>query len=261
MSTEEIILKLTKQLLPTGRAFKAPKNSLPYKLLKALSKSEARAYDFAISTLDRVLPDNNNFSANDATLWEKRLNLPVAPSGLNLTERKLKIDRKYAFPGTAIYRQNYRYIQDQLQKAGFNVWVHENRFPDGMGGYEPVDVTDNAALQHGFDVEHGYGTQMGEVFLDLLANSADPNESYSLGEDPENLKGTFFIGGETYPNRAIIDVDEIRNFRKLVLQLKPAATVAVLLLDYVQGGNFVSVGGNNLNTVGGDNLTSVQLIP
>ncbi len=259
MSTEDIILKLTRQLLPTGRAFKVPKGGIFEKTLIALSKSEARAFDFATSTLNRVLPDNDNFTEDDATLWEKRLNIPVQPKGLNLTERKAKILRKYAFPGTAIYRQNYRYIQDQLQKAGFNVYVHENRFPV-PGGYEPIDVTDNAALQHSEDVEHGYGTEMGAVFLDLLANSADPNEAYSLGENPENLKGTFFIGGETYPDRAQIDVDEIRNFRKLVLQLKPAATVAVLLLDYVQAGNLVSVdGGNNMKSVAGDNIRSVQI--
>jgi len=257
MSTEDIILKLTKQLFPSGRAFKLPKNSIFQKLMYALGLSEARAYDFALSTLDRILPDNDNFTADDATLWERRLNITIQPAGLNLAERKIRINRKYAFPGTAIYRQNYRFLQDQLQKYGFNVYVHENRFPDG-GGYVYVNVLDDSILQHSDTVEHGYQSEMGSNTLDLIANSADPNEEYSLGTNPDNMKGLFFIGGETYPDTAKLDINQLEDFRKLVLLLKPAATVAILLLEYVAGGNMLAVSGDNLISIESDNMVSVE---
>jgi len=257
MSTADKILKLTKQLFPSGRAFKLAKNSIFEKTMKALGLSEARAYDFALSTLDRILPDNDNFTADDATLWERRLNITIQPAGLNLEERKIRIDRKYAFPGTAIYRQNYRFMQDELQKFGFNVYVHENRFPDG-GGFVYVDVIADAELQHSDTVEHGTQSEMGSNTLDLIANSADPDEDFDLGADPDNQKCIFFIGGETYPDTAKLDINQLEDFRKLVLLLKPAATVGVLLLEYVAGGNLLAVSGDNLVSIDAENMVSVE---
>ena len=82
------ILKLTKQLLPTGRAWRLPDNGYFKKLFYALGKYEQRAFQFAISTLDRILPDNENFTKEDASEWERRLNITGGTGYVPLEIRK-----------------------------------------------------------------------------------------------------------------------------------------------------------------------------
>jgi uncharacterized protein YmfQ (DUF2313 family) len=98
-SIKDKIITLTKQLYPTGRAFKMPVNGYFEKLHKALAVSEAQAYEDAISIKYSLLPDNNNFTADDATDWERRLGLPYSPSS-TLSDRKAAILRKLQQPGT-----------------------------------------------------------------------------------------------------------------------------------------------------------------
>ena len=234
MDRNDQILKLTKQLLPTGRAWWLPTGSNIRKFWYALGKSEATAYDFVKSILNQILPDNDEFTADDAALWENRLNLKVNPPGLTLDERKTLIARKYAFPGSFIYRQNWRFVEYQLQLAGFPCWIHENRFPDG-GGFEYLYWYEITILQHSIYTQHGYQSQMGDPGMDLVANESDYPEPFEIGAQ-ENYKGIFFVGGETFPDTFNVSEDLVTELRKLILTLKPANTVAVLLMtNYVEG--------------------------
>jgi len=121
------ISHLTKRLYPKGRAFRIPFGSTIEKVHKGLAISESDAYASAVSLLDSILPDNDNFTTEDASNWERRLGL-ITNSATDLNSRKLAIERKMNHPGTIKARQNYMYLQGQLQDAGFNVFVHENRF-------------------------------------------------------------------------------------------------------------------------------------
>lgn len=255
MSRFDDIFKLTKALFPTGRAYKIPKDSIISKTLYALGKSQARAYDFVASTLFRILPDNDNFTEEDASLWEKRLGLKVDPD-IDLETRKTLIIRKYSYPSDEIYRQNYGFIERELRKAGYNVWVHENRFPDGFGGWYYDDVLSENTYQHSSELEHSEDIQHGGNTLDLIANVPVPNEQFNIGSS-ENLKGSFFICGENYPDRAIVRPDLEIEFRKLVLTLKPANTFAILLIDFTATGNIIGVEGGNIIGVEGGNIVTV----
>lgn len=228
------ILKLTKKLLPTGRAWKVPANGVFEKLIRGLAASEVRAYNFAFSTLYRILPDNTNFTADDATEWERRLGLPIQSQYLNLNTRKTLILRKYQYPGNFLNRQNYRYIEAQLQLAGFDVTVTENSDPNMIVGN---------AMQHGFDVEHGYDVEMGGSEQDIIANCAHFNELY----DVSTALGVFIIQGTVSP--ALIET-----FRKLVLTLKPVNTVAIMQVTYANTGDMAMVSGPNAYLVNGSNL-------
>jgi uncharacterized protein YmfQ (DUF2313 family) len=232
------ILKLTKQLLPTGRAWKVPKGGYLEKLLSGLAESEARVDNFALSTLQRILPDNADFTADDAAEWERRLGLPVLPSYTNLAARKAIILRKYQFPAGKICRQNWRYIQDQLRLCGFDVYVHEN-----LNGALSVTYTND--FQHGFDTEHGVDTEMGSSSIDLIANQIKKGETFDL----DNSRGVFFICGETYPNPGQVSPDLVETFRQLVLMMKPANSVAVLIINYVHSGSLMFVNGDKIITV------------
>ncbi len=234
MTIEEKILKLSKQLLPSGRAFKVPIGGDFEKLLKGLAASEARAWDDALSTLDSALPDNDNFTEDDATSWERRLGL-ITNELVPLADRKLAIIRKMNHPGTIPARSNYRFLEKSLQDAGFDVYVYENRFDDGMGGYitrTPEDVTGSIGpiVQHG-DIQHG-DAQHGTTLWDLCVNYIDESVDavFNIGTD---LRSTFFIGGPYVGDFANVDENRKEEFRQLILRTKPVQNVAYLFINYV----------------------------
>jgi hypothetical protein len=233
MTVVDKILKLTKSLYPTGRAFKMPVGGDLEKLHQGLSLSEARAYGDALSILNSALPDNSDFTAEDATDWERRLGL-ITNEAVSLSDRKLAIIRKMNHPGNIPARQNYRYLEGQLHAAGFNVYVFENRFSDGMGGYETEDPLVIGGIgtnnQHG-DNQHG-DNQHGPSFLNLVANSIEeePDTFFNVGS---NLRSTFFVGGTPIGTYADVDLERKAEFRQLILKIKPVQTVGFLFVNYI----------------------------
>lgn len=228
------ILTLAKKFYPTGRAFKVPANSWLEKLNYAIGISEAVAFNDAVAILNSVLPDNNNFTVDDATDWERRLGMIISTA--SLADRKLAIKRKMQHPGDIPARQHYLYVQGQLRAAGFDVYVYENRFDDGMGGLEtrtPFDLAGGVGLedvQHG-QIQHGqsnHGGRWGNVVVNYLDLQQDL--TFSVGA---NLRSTFFIGGNPVGSYAYVPQARKEEFRQLILKLKPAHTVAYLFIVYI----------------------------
>jgi hypothetical protein len=238
----KIILNLTKRFYPQGRAFRIPIGSTIEQVHKALAISENIAYESTLTVLDSILPDNVNFTLDDAADWERRLGL-ITNLSTPFNDRKLAILRKMNHPGTIKARQHYLYVEKSLQDAGFNVFVYENRFlelgvwvtktPDEVIGPaisgQAVHMFDGAYLEHG-QVQHGggYGDKL------KIANSIDKNED-ALFNVGSNLRSTFFIGGPTLGSFAIINPSREIEFRQLVLKLKPAHTVAFPFINFVGG--------------------------
>lgn len=230
---------LTRQLYPTGRAFKMPKNGWLESLHRGLALSENKAYNDALAILNSILPDNEYFTEEDAGDWERRLGM-IDSTGVPLATRKLAIKRKMNFPGSIKARQHYLYIQGQLRAAGFDVYVYENRFDDGMGGYvtkSPVAIGGYggiAATQHKTTIEHGqrqHGGSWGNFVVNNIEQADDL--SFNVGS---NLRSTFFIGGpalESYPGTyAYVPTMRKAEFRQLILKLKPVQTLAYLFIVY-----------------------------
>lgn len=259
MTIAEKILKFTKSVYPRGRAWKMADGSYHEALHRALAKSESRAYSDSEAILFSILPDNDQFSVDDATDWERRLGL-ISNASVSLAIRKQAILRKMNHPGTIKARQHYLYIQGQLQAAGFNVYVHENLFPDGLGGwlqYTPQDVLEGNYGQYG-DFQMGftqygdsisanstlfvwpqYGNfQMGDfqyngyVYKNKIVNNIDEDldQYFDWGL---TLRSTFFIGGEVFGTFANVDENRKAEFRQLILKLKPVQSVGFLLINYV----------------------------
>jgi len=231
---KEKILRMTKKLLPTGRAFRFPIGGVLEKLNKGLIQRESEAYIDALSVLDSILPDNSNFTAQDATDWERRLGL-ITSVGASLADRKAAILLKMQSPGTIPARQHYLFLQRQLRAANFDVYVHENRFFEGgqwitktpfqVSGFAPDVVRHKTSLQHG-QTQHGAGA------YPKIANSTNQiiDDTFSIGS---NYRSTFFIGGEVVGTFAGIDNTRIKEFRQLVLRIKPAQTVGFLFTNFV----------------------------
>lgn len=234
-SYTDIFEDFTRQLYPTGRVWYMKRGGVFDRFHKAINRSFIRLIEDCGLTLDSFFPDNNNFSEEDATLWEYRLGL-VTNESLPLSLRMDAIRRKFTYPGNVIARQHPLFIQSQLQAAGFDVYIHENKFFEGgewvyktPGEIAGIGV-DNT--QHGFGTQHGLGTQHGSSSFEVVANSANPVENYAVG-GYDNLWATFFIGGENLGDMASVPESRLYEFKELILKLKPAHTVAYLFVNFV----------------------------
>jgi uncharacterized protein YmfQ (DUF2313 family) len=235
MTIKDRILKLTKQLYPTGRAFKFPVDGTTEAFHKGLAVSEAQFYDDAKSLLYSLLADNANFTTDDASDWERRLGL-IDGTGNTLNDRMAAIRRKLAAPGINPAKQHYLWIEKQLQDAAFNVYVYENRFPSG-GGYitqDPVTVCGSTSILTTFqcgDGQHG-DKQHGGGLNNKVVNYLDKDLDFVFNEGAL-FKHTFFIGGSPIGTFANVPALRETEFRQLILKLKPAHTVAYLFINFV----------------------------
>lgn len=225
----KILLILAKDLYPTGRAWIIPENSNFENLHKAIDTSFARLILDAKATIDSTLPDNDGFDEDDAKIWEYRLGL-ITNVLIPLEDRRQAILRKLAYPANVQPRQHPFYIESQLQAAGFDVYVHENTKPYRT----PSDILALSLtnVQHGGDTQHANSTQHGSGTFEVIANSLDPDEVFNIGGN-DKLWATFFISGVNIEDIAQVPLERQKEFRELVLKLKPAHTVAFTLVNYI----------------------------
>lgn len=208
-----------------------------HRLHRALAISLADAYDGLVETLDHIHPDNDRFDINDARDWYRRLGLYDSGS-VSLEDMKKAILRKRSFPVVPMNKQHYQFIEDQLQAAGFDVKVYENRFWDGSDWVtkrpeEILGVTHSSAI-HSPVVYHGairHGQYWGTSWSNKIVNyvEQDKDAGFNVGS---NFTGTFYLAGSTISTFA--DVPEARKteFRQLVLQLKRAELCAFCFINY-----------------------------
>lgn len=221
------ILNLTKRLYPTGRAWRLAIASRFEQVHLALRDTEVEAYNAAIAVLNKILPDNPNFTAQDASDWERRLGI-AGNDATPLADRNAAILRKYAHPGNVSGRSSAVYIEGQLQAAGFNVFVHEN-----LAGTDPASFfTVTTTALGDTDAFHSTNTVLGGGVSDfLVVNSLDSSRdaTFSLGSD---FRNTFFIGGQTLGDFATVPQARETEFRQLILTVKPTHLAAALLINY-----------------------------
>lgn len=225
----DILKNLSTQFYPTGRVWYRPENGIFEKLHEAINLSFVRSINDGKLFLDGLFPDNDNFTLEDATLWEYRLGL-ITDENLSLELRKKAIRRKMGHPNNVKARQHQLFIEQQLQSAGFDVWVHENLPP-----YQsPIDIAAVSLSNtlHGEPTQHGNSTFHGGDSFSVIANSIEEIESYAIGGE-ENLWATFFIGGQILGETAIVPASRLREFKELVIKLKPAHLVAFTFINYI----------------------------
>lgn len=237
---DDTLLELSKQLYPQGRAFKMPPGGTFEDLTIALNKSKGQAYTDAISILNDIIPDNAAFGTDDATDWERRLAI-IGNSLIPLANRKAAILQKMAYPGTDAPRCAASYLTAQLQLAGFNVKVYENRFYTGspaswvtMTPEEILgaDVGDASYNLFGYG-ELGYGDTFALSGVTKVVNYIEEAKDEIFVISP-NYRSTFFIADPSnITTFATVLLTQKAQFRQLILQLKPAQTVGFLFVNYV----------------------------
>lgn len=230
------------------------------RLTNAFLKSYERYYTDLLSLQNQILADNDSFDETDASNWERVFGL--SNNGLTLNDRKSNILRRQSYPAGIAERGNYLLIQDELQKAGFDVYVHENRFPDGSGGWEVQDPDSLATQQYQLGLMELGEWEMGAditgtdytICANFIEESLDANfytevvSTAELGvsefgewefETPSpaakgiQLRASFFVGGSSFPSIVNIPIARKKEFRQLILKLKPVQTVAFLYINYI----------------------------
>lgn len=227
------IIKLTKQLYPTGRAFKLNPGGYHDTLHQGLLVSEEQAYTDALAIFHSLLPDNNFFTTDDATDWERRLGMISNPL-VSLANRKAAILRKLRAPYTNKGRGYYLNLERELQDAGFNVYVFENIFFN----YPYTETTVNPALLNGnilTQSQHGdkqHGDAQSAYLNNICVNHIDESRDiiFDIGV---NLRSTFFIGANPLGTYANVPIARKNEFRQTILKIKHTHLVAILFVNYV----------------------------
>lgn len=221
-SSPDDIVKLKKQLLPTGRAFNVPSGSVFEKLLLGLADGESEAFNNAMSLLDVIIPDNDNFTVEDAVRWERVLSISGS-SDDSLDNRKAAIYRKMQFPSNAKGRQHKNYLEGQLRAANFDVTIYE--YSDVKDFFSSKVHSLNTI--HSFSTTHGGGLNI-PFFSEIVANYIEKDMETPIDLTLENLRNVFWIAGDTFDEFPNIAPYRIEEFRQIILTVKPLHTVAFL---------------------------------
>lgn len=225
------LVQLSKQLYPTGRAFKMPIDGEFEKLTNAIAKSEERLYLDSYTILDAVLPDNNNFTVDDATDWERRLGM-LNGSLNTLTDRKAAIIRKLNAPGINPAKGHYLNLERELNLAGFNVFVYENIPATAASSFAGAATLGGVTTQIQYGQKQYGQFNYGVYYTNKIANHIDENldMNFSLGG---SYKSSFFIGGDAL-NGWVADIPLARKneFRELILKIKQVQSIGFLFVNY-----------------------------
>lgn len=230
------------------------------KVVQAELESLIRLYNDIMALLNITIPDNDEFSEVDASNWERVLGL--LNTGLSLDDRKLSINRKMTYPNGVPERTHYLFMQEQLQLAGFPVYITENRFPDGAGSWNVEDFDSLTSELYQLGISEMGVTEMGGELVSLdytvCANYMDETKdqeylafTYSgneLGEaemgvsqmEPnsplsreQQLRYVFFVGGSSFPSQVNVPIERKDEFRQLILKFKHTHTIAILYINYI----------------------------
>lgn len=199
----------------------------------AIAGVYGQSYEDAVGVLDALLADNDNFTADDATMWERALGI-YRGGTTTLSDRKAAILQKLAYPVGEPYVQHYLFIQQQLQAAGFDVYVYENWFDDGMGGHitktpaEIIGVTSSDAIFGNFQFgQLQFGGGYHNKCVQYIEEVKDAG--FSIG----NWRTTFYIAGSDITTFADIPSARKDEFRQLLISIKPLEMVGFLFVNYV----------------------------
>jgi len=123
-----IFLRMLQHLFPNSKAFRTTSDKQLRQYLDGLSGIGEDASDFS----DGVMNDLDPQKTREIQLWETQFALPNTL--IDLQERRDRLEARWK----ALGGQSPRYIQDTLQNAGFNVFVHDWWVP---GSEAAIDVS------------------------------------------------------------------------------------------------------------------------
>jgi hypothetical protein len=228
-------------LVPRALAWRLGLGKQLRRLFEGLVPSFEREREFADDVFNDLFPS----TTRELEEWENQYGLEPAPSDIEAT-RRLALAAEWAATGG----QSPAYIEGVLQTAGFDVYVHE-WWASGPPyvARNPHDYTDLPLIgtvqcsELSDQVECSENDLPGQGQCDaLLAN--DPHYFVNLDltrRAPPPIPATnitglwhffLYIGGETFPDLAVVPVARRAAFERLVQKLKPSQQWIVTLVTY-----------------------------
>lgn len=231
-------LRVFQHLLPDARAWRLNVGKQLRQFFEALTQLPEDVKNF----YDLIWLDLDPLVTRELQAWEAQFALPDC--GLTEPECRARLDAAWKARGG----QSPRYIQDTLQAAGFDVYVHEWW---GPGSNPPVARDPNDHLTG----TGGDGYMLVNKIVEFVSSPlGDGEESmqdgdelaqdgggisstvlkeYAIPSDPDKFPYFLYIGGETFPNLASIDPDRQDEFENLCLKICPEHLWLGLLVEYV----------------------------
>lgn len=201
-----------------------------YRLHRAIGTIQKQAYNDALQIGNDMLPDNPLFTVQDAHDWYRRLGIYDSGS-VPFADMKAAITQKMSWPVTPLNKQNAAFIQEQLQLAGFNVYVYENKFPGPLTPGEVMNNTHGRSISGYFQSgQNQYGQLDSSGVVSKIFNYLEPEKDI---DEPLTLRSLFYISGSPITSVATVPASRQTEFRQLVLQLKSAQMMAVCFINFV----------------------------
>lgn len=236
------------RLLPDAAAWRITTQKTLRSLVEGLSEAPAEARQF----IDDIYDDLRPSTTRELEEWERQFGLMPSATASEAS-RRLALAAAWQAQGG----QSPHYIQDVLQAAGFDVYVHEWWVPPNVSprtARNPRDYTDDPLVGSVQCTEVGFladqpqcndgstpalatGQPQCNRFLANqvrylvnlnLTDVAPPPVPDDSGAWPYFL----YIGGETFPDNASVAGSRREEFERLVLKIRPAHLWIVLLIDY-----------------------------
>ena len=249
-----MFLRIFQHLLPNARAWRLTVDKQLRQFFQGLTGLSADIKAF----VDLVWLDIYPQTTRELDAWEKQFGLPATT--LTTQERRDRLDATWK----ALGGQSPRYIQDSLQSAGFDVYVHEwwafsyilecgeplaecgNRSETAPSSSptarDPFDVLTDGTIAFGYYLNSGgsvaisggvqaiSGAATG-VSGGLLVNKP-VNVAYEIPTDEDHWRYILYLGGQAYGQKTIIDLARKDEFEALCLKLCPAQQWIGLIVEY-----------------------------
>lgn len=262
-----MFLRVFQHILPKAKAWRLTVDKQLRQFFDGLTGIGADIKEF----FDLVWLDIFPGVTREVDAWEDQFGLTK-----NLTDEQERRDR-LAATWQALGGQDPRYIQDTLQNAGFDVYIHEwwqtpviggNPIPKNPllvlnDGINPLQYVANCGAQK---ANCGYseaicgataqptGFPLVNKILEALiaavcgaqaVNCGNPEavcgaissiyspKRYIIPSDVDKWPYFLYIGGQTYPDQAIVPASRKNEFETLCLKICPAQQWLGMLIDYV----------------------------
>lgn len=273
-----LFLRVFEHLLPRGAAWKITIEKTLRRFFLGLTEQPQATRTFADTVYLDMFPatarSQDEIGGSGALEeWEKQYGL-VPASLVDFATRRTALDAEVKANGG----QSPGYIQGILRAAGFNVYVHEWFEPGGPPyvARDPRLYTTNpqvglyqctgedppgtplpsqpqcSAFASQPQCNNFLANEIGYlVNKDLTRRSPPP-----IPDDPTKFPYFIYIGGETFPARATVNVTRRAELERLILKLRPNQNWVVVMVDYIAVGSITTESGDFIITEDGDLITA-----
>lgn len=263
-----LFLRIFQHLLPRAAAWKITIEKHLRDFFEGLSEQPAVTRTFA----DQVYEDLFPTTTRELDEWEKHYGLSPTSDATDLQRRQALAAEWRAGGG-----QSPDYIEGVLQTAGFPVYVHDwwssgppyvARDPRNYTT-RPLVGTYRCGSINGVDPVWADGPTCSNFAGQPRCNNFLNNDPHYLvnkdltqrapppiPSDPNTWPYFMYVGGQTFPNYAVVDVVRRDEFQRLLLKLRPTHLWIVTLVDYtaLAGSHLLTQGGDFITTEGADRL-------